>query len=57
MQSEMWIVGNRKPTKDEYLDDDGNLVRVHAIDDEAHLVAPMVPPALASQTQPTIGEA
>lgn len=57
MQSGMRIVGNQDATKDEYLDGDGNLFRVYAIEDEPHLVAPMIPPALAGQSHNSSREA
>lgn len=50
MQNGMQIVENQEPTKDEYLarylDDDNNLFWVYAIEDESHLVAPIVPQLL-----------
>lgn len=49
MQSGMRFTHTREPTKDEYLDSDGNLFRVYAIEDEAHLVTPMTPPAIVGR--------
>lgn len=49
MPSDMRLVASREPTEDVYIDDDGNIFRVYAIEDEAHPVAPMATPAIVGR--------
>lgn len=51
MQSDMQINASFQPTKDEYIDEDKNLVRVYSIEDDVDLVAPMTLPAIVGRQQ------
>lgn len=50
MQSGMQFTRPIEPSEDEYIDEEGNLVHLYAIEDEPHLMTPMVAVEVVGRT-------